>query len=188
MSPDPTTAAVLDLDAHEWPRSLRTPGPAGDEARACLRAHLLRAARFEVARRSRSLPDLRRDELAAIALETADCAYARVLECLDDFDAGDDRRFGTWAAKFALHEATARLQTRAWLGRELPAEPVLPAAIADALTAHQRRVLGALAVNGVPIDVLAERLETSRGAVYETLRQARQTLREHLGPQGLTVV
>jgi RNA polymerase sigma-70 factor (ECF subfamily) len=33
----------------------------------------------------------------------------------------------------------------------------------------------------VPIDVLAERLGTTRGALYETLREARHKLRAELG-------
>ena len=45
------------------------------------------------------------------------------------------------------------------------------------LTPHQRRVLVALAINGVPIDVLAERLGTTRGALYKTLHDARRKLR-----------
>ena len=48
--------------------------------------------------------------------------------------------------------------------------------IADELTPHQRRVLVALAIDGVPIDVLAERLGTTRGALYTTLHDARQRL------------
>ena len=54
------------------------------------------------------------------------------------------------------------------------------------LTPHQRRVLVALALNGVPIDVLAERLETTRGALYKTLHDARQKLRKHLDECGLS--
>jgi RNA polymerase sigma-70 factor (ECF subfamily) len=50
----------------------------------------------------------------------------------------------------------------------------------DVLTPHQRRVLVALAVNGVPIDVLADRLSTTRGALYKTLHDARAKLRAHL--------
>jgi RNA polymerase sigma-70 factor (ECF subfamily) len=42
-------------------------------------------------------------------------------------------------------------------------------------------VLIALAVNGVPIDVLAERLGTTRGALYKTLHDARKKLGAHLG-------
>jgi RNA polymerase sigma-70 factor (ECF subfamily) len=50
------------------------------------------------------------------------------------------------------------------------------AAVAQ-LTPHQRDVLVALAVDGVPIDVLAERLSTTRGALYKTLHDARTRLR-----------
>jgi RNA polymerase sigma-70 factor (ECF subfamily) len=53
------------------------------------------------------------------------------------------------------------------------------------LTPHQRQVLIALAVNGVPIDVLAERLGSTRGALYKTLHDARRRLRGHLGERGL---
>jgi len=42
-------------------------------------------------------------------------------------------------------------------------------------------VLVAVAIEGVPIDVLAERLDTTRGALYKTLHDARQKLRGSLG-------
>ena len=57
-------------------------------------------------------------------------------------------------------------------------------AVATELTPHQRRVLVALALNGVPIDVLAERLGTTRGALYKTLHDARRKLRRHLEESG----
>ena len=60
-------------------------------------------------------------------------------------------------------------------------------AIADVLTAHQRRVLVALALNGVPIDVLADRLSTTRGALYKTLHDARRKLRAHLDERDLAL-
>jgi hypothetical protein len=66
-------------------------------------------------------------------------------------------------------------------------DPALRAAIAEALTPHQRRVLVALAVNGVPIDVLAERLNTNRGALYKTLHDARKKLRNHLDERGFAL-
>ncbi len=59
--------------------------------------------------------------------------------------------------------------------------------VGEALTAHQRRVLVALALNGVPIDVLAERLGTTRGALYKTLHDARRKLRSHLEERGLSL-
>jgi RNA polymerase sigma-70 factor, ECF subfamily len=45
-------------------------------------------------------------------------------------------------------------------------------------------VLVAVALNGVPIDVLAERLNTSRGAIYKTLHDARRKLRKQIGASG----
>jgi RNA polymerase sigma-70 factor (ECF subfamily) len=53
------------------------------------------------------------------------------------------------------------------------------------LTPHQRRVLVALAINGVAIDVLADRLGTTRGALYKTLHDARRNLRAYLDGRGL---
>ncbi|MGH9205641.1 MAG: RNA polymerase subunit sigma-70, partial [Acidimicrobiales bacterium] len=49
-----------------------------------------------------------------------------------------------------------------------------------ALTAHQRRVALALIVDEVPIDVLAERMQTSRNSLYKTLHDARVNLRAEL--------
>jgi RNA polymerase sigma-70 factor, ECF subfamily len=42
-------------------------------------------------------------------------------------------------------------------------------------------------LNGVPIDVLAERLGTTRGALYKTLHDARGKLRRHMAASGLPV-
>ena len=58
------------------------------------------------------------------------------------------------------------------------------AGIAEALTPRQRTVLVALALNEVPIDVLAERERTTRGALYKTLHDARRKLRRYLEESG----
>jgi RNA polymerase sigma-70 factor (ECF subfamily) len=54
------------------------------------------------------------------------------------------------------------------------------------LTEHQREVLVALTLNGVPLDVLAERLGTTRGALYKTLHDARRKLRADLANNGFS--
>jgi RNA polymerase sigma-70 factor (ECF subfamily) len=210
MPTEPATGtALLDATPHGWPRSLRAAGREGDDAIASLHALLLRAARFEVARRRPSLPHLRGNDLDDIALEAADDALVSVLRRLDDFHG--ESRFSTWVYKFAVLEAAVKLRKRAWQARELPVEPeawnlfasvglqpgdqveqrellaAVQSAIADTLTPHQRRVLVALALNEVPIDVLAERLRTTRGALYKTLHDARQKLRARLGERGLTI-
>jgi RNA polymerase sigma-70 factor (ECF subfamily) len=48
-------------------------------------------------------------------------------------------------------------------------------------------VFVAVALNDVPIDVLAERLTTTRGALYKTLHDARRKLRARLAADGLAV-
>jgi RNA polymerase sigma-70 factor (ECF subfamily) len=170
-------------------------GRPGEEAAARLHALLLRAARFEVARRLPTLPQLRGDELDDIATEAADDALMSVLRRLYDYRGAS--RFTTWVYKFALHEAAVKLRKRAWQGREVPLEPdaeveqselptTVQRAINEVLTPQQRRVLVAVALNGVPIDVLADRLDMTRGALYKTLHDARQKLRGHLGESGLT--
>ena len=58
----------------------------------------------------------------------------------------------------------------------------------EQLTPHQREVLVALAINGVPIDVLAERLDSTRGALYKTLHDARKALRAYLADHDHTTV
>jgi RNA polymerase sigma-70 factor (ECF subfamily) len=58
-------------------------------------------------------------------------------------------------------------------------------AIATVLTPHQRAVLVAITLQDIPIDVLADRLGTTRGALYKTLHDARRKLRAQLALQGL---
>lgn len=201
----PDSGVVLDPDSREWLDQLRSPGATRDEAVARLHALLLRAARFETARRKATHPHLRGD-LDDIAQEAADDALLAVLARLDDFRGLS--RFTTWAYKFALYQASVKVRRRAWQGRELPLEGeawgtlasaglephteaeqsellgAIATGIAEALTPHQRSVLVALALNDVPIDVLAERMETTRGALYKTLHDARRKLRRYLAETG----
>jgi RNA polymerase sigma-70 factor (ECF subfamily) len=205
----PLVSPLLDAESREWLDGLRADGPPRDEAVARLHALLLRAARFEVGRRRASMPHLRGSDFDDVAMQAADDALMSVLRRLDDFHGGS--RFTTWVYKFALLEAAAKLRKRAWQGREVPLEPeswsvlgseslgpdgrleqselltTLRHAIDEVLTPRQRRVLVALAVNGVPIDVLAERWDTTRGALYKTLHDARRKLRRHLEDRGLSL-
>jgi RNA polymerase sigma-70 factor (ECF subfamily) len=48
-------------------------------------------------------------------------------------------------------------------------------------------VLIALTLDDVPIDVLADRLGTTRGALYKTLHDARRKLRARLSQDGLAL-
>ena len=56
--------------------------------------------------------------------------------------------------------------------------------IRTALTPRQRQVLVAAVLEGVPIDVLAERLDSNRNALYKLLHDARRRLRAHVAAAG----
>ena len=199
-----------DVDTRRWLEELRAQGRVREEAIRRLHELLLRAARFEVARRRRVMPHVRGGDFDDIANQAADDALVAVLARLDDFRG--ESRFTTWAYKFALLEAAVKLRRRAWQGREIPPPEsgdleLLPGtgpsphevleqreliaairqAIEGALTHHQRDVFVALALNGVPIDVLAERLGTTRGALYKTLHDARRKLRVELAGRGFAL-
>jgi RNA polymerase sigma-70 factor (ECF subfamily) len=205
---DAAPAGRLDAQSRRWLDELAASGPAHDDAVLRLHALLLRAARFEIARR-RHAPGLRGGDHDDLAQQAADDALMAILRKLDDFRG--DSRFTTWAYKFALYEAAVKLRRRGWQDRELPLEPdawpqfasrlpspheqvaesellaALQAAIEQRLSAHQREVLVAVTLNGVPIDVLAERLNTTRGALYKTLHDARRKLRVALAADGFDV-
>jgi RNA polymerase sigma-70 factor, ECF subfamily len=202
-------ASGREAENQQWLDALAGAGRPREEAVARLHALLLRAARFEVGRRRPGLPHLRGDELGDIATQAADDALVAVLARLGDFRG--ESRFTTWAYKFALLEAAVALRKRAWQGKEIPLEPerwpllehggpsagaspeqrellrAVVAAVRDSLTPHQRRVLLAVVVDDVPIDVLADRLGTTRGALYKTIHDARARLRTVLARGGFDV-
>jgi RNA polymerase sigma-70 factor, ECF subfamily len=195
----------LDPQSRQWLDLLGSQGRSHDLALERLHELLLRIARFAVSQRAP--PHLRGDEAEDIALQAADDALIRILACLNDYRGAS--RFTTWACKFALLEAAVEVRKRAWQARELPLEAMhwadIPAvsgapeeqaenaevlkalqrALDDVLTPYQRAVFVAAALNNVPIDVLAARFATSRGAIYKSLHDARQKLRAHLTANGL---
>jgi RNA polymerase sigma-70 factor (ECF subfamily) len=202
-------ATRIDRESKEWLERLRGSGAERDGAIADLHALLKRAAAFEIDRRAAMLPTLRGGDFEDLAQQGADDALVAILAKLDQFRG--ESRFTTWAYKFALYEAAAKVRRRAWQGREIPLAadrwPVIPdtgadpqsdlemtdllaalrSGIEEDLSSHQRDVLVALALNEVPIDVLAERLNTTRGALYKTLHDARQKLRASLSARDMSL-
>jgi RNA polymerase sigma-70 factor (ECF subfamily) len=202
-------ARTIDRDADGWLARLSSHGRVRDAAIAELHALLLRAARFEVWRRRSFSTQVRGGDHEDLAQQSADDALVAILGKLDDFRG--ESRFTTWAYKFALYEAAAAMRRRTWQGREIPLESeawlrladqrpsphgdaemhdlfaALGSAIEQDLTPLQREVLLALALNDVPIDVLAERLDTTRGALYKALHDARQKLRAGLAARGMSL-
>lgn len=202
-------ASLPDQVSRAWIERLSSDGAQRDAAVSELYALLLRAARFEVGRCRSAFPHLRGGDHDDLAVQSAGDALVAILGKLGDFRG--ESRFTTWACKFAVFEAGAKVRRHAWQGREIPLAPgswplladtaptpqqhaearnlldALQEGIKSQLTSRQREVLVAIAVNDVPIDVLAERLDTTRGALYKTLHDARQKLRAVLAARGLTI-
>jgi RNA polymerase sigma-70 factor (ECF subfamily) len=191
----PTQAVATE--PYDWVDALSTRGPVRDDALRRLHELLLRAASRQVRRMHLTGGP---DEADHVANQAADEALVAVLGKLGTFEGRS--RFTTWAYKFAVLQASVEVRRRQWEHREVPLErdalivatgpePGLYAeasdlaaavrkAIDEALSAHQRRIIVALVVDEVPIDVLAERLGSTRGAIYKTLHDARVRLRAAL--------
>lgn len=206
----PPRAAALDAESEDWLRRLGGDGATRERALADLHRLLLRVAHAEAWRRRGTLPEPVLADLDDLCLQAADDALVSVTAKLDEF-AGRSR-FTTWAIKFAIFEVSTRLRRHAWRGRtvrlddeawtRLP-DPVAETAqrraevhevlaetrraVDEVLTSRQRIVFIAAAVEEVPIDVLAERLGSNRGAVYKMLHDARRKLRGALAEAGMEV-
>jgi RNA polymerase sigma-70 factor (ECF subfamily) len=201
---------ALDDESRDWLQALSGTGRTRAVAIERLHGLLWRAARFEIARRQRAVGFGRSGDLDDLAVQAADDALVVILRKLHTYRG--DSRFTTWAHKFALLEAAVKVRRRAWHGREIPLEAdgwaqladdqrpspdgqaeaselidAVRDAIAMTLTPHQRAVLVAVTLNDVPIDVLAERRGTTRGAIYKTLHDARRKLRARLAQDGLAI-
>jgi RNA polymerase sigma-70 factor (ECF subfamily) len=198
-----------DSESQGWLDALSGTGRQREEAIERLHGLLLHAASFEIARRRRTIDHDHGQVLDDLAMQSADDALMAIMSKLHTFRG--DSRFTTWAYKFALLEAGVKVRRRTWQDREVPLESdgwalfpdrraspagdaetnellaAVRAAIAVALTPPQRAVLVAITLNDVPIDVLAERLATTRGALYKTLHDARRKLRTRLAEAGLAL-
>ncbi len=203
-----TNALVLDEESAEWIRELQPGGAAREDAAARLHHLLLRTARGEAARRRATVPQRALDELDHLCIEAAGDALMAVLAKLDSYRGA--ARFTTWACKFAILETSSRLRRLAWRSRKVEidesiwdrladtAPPALQAieqrqllaalrrAIDEQLTDRQRFIFQSVTMQEVPTDVLAERLGTTRGAIYKTLHDARAKLRRVLEESGHT--
>jgi RNA polymerase sigma-70 factor (ECF subfamily) len=196
-SGDPERERLLDPESRAWIAALSGEAASREEALARLHALLVGAARFQLSRRASKL-QLRGERIGDLATEAADDALVGVLAHVHQFRG--ESRFVTWACKFAILQVSTTLRRRMWKERERPIggddrfESLAPAvgdsdlerlelsellrhALTEVLSERQRTVFLAVAVNGVPIDVVADRFATTRGAIYKTLHDARRKLR-----------
>lgn len=189
----------MDAESRQWVEELCAEGAVRDRAAARLHDLLVRVARSEAARRRPRVPEAIHTELDDLCVQAASDAAMAVMRKLDAFEGR--ARFSTWACKFVILELSTRLRRRMWRGRAVEPDETIWERIADSapsalqgvehddllsalaraaredLTERQRLVFHSAVLDDVPIDVLAERLESTRGAIYKTLHDARRKLR-----------
>jgi RNA polymerase sigma-70 factor (ECF subfamily) len=188
----------LDVESRTWWERLHGSTPVRDRAIAELHERLRREARFHLRLRTRGRLEFPNSDLDDLAVQAADDALLAVLRKLDDYRG--ESQFWTWARRFAQLEAPVSIRRR--LGHDhLASDPDRVLAVADPgcspleraevhellatlsdmitsqLTAHQRTVLLASAIDGVATATLASDLDTTPGAIYKTLHDARKKLR-----------
>jgi RNA polymerase sigma-70 factor (ECF subfamily) len=204
----PARRQELDAGSRAWLDGLRATGV--ERANALDRLHdlLLRAARAEANRRRHLYPELVGVELDDLCRQAADDAVVAVTAKLDTYRGAS--RFTTWAYAFVIFEVSLKLGRHAWRRGPIPTDDddatwdrfaeragtpearvefeelirALRNAIAEELTARQRQVFVAVALNDVQIDVVAAQLSSTRGAVYKVLHDARTKLRRRLEREG----
>ncbi len=193
-----------------WVEQLQPGHPRREQTVAKLHDVLLRVARHELLRRRGQLGSIGGPEFEDLALQAADDALVNILDKLDEFQGLS--RFTTWAYKFAVFEVSGKVARHAWRrqppSRHEPALERLPdvlaarpgdrleqqeqfealrAAIGE-LTDRQREVFVAIALNDVPIDMLAIELGANRNAIYKNLFDARRNLRAKMAAAGYPVL
>jgi RNA polymerase sigma-70 factor (ECF subfamily) len=197
-----------DADYADWVEPLSTVGPRHEDALRRLHGLLLRAARHQVAQMYGQLPSVGTTRIEDLVHQAADEAMVALLRKLPGFEGRS--RFTTWAYKFGILHAAVEVRRNLWRHRDVTLDGVpdrfatgispeqfseardlssaVSGAIHEVLTAHQRKVVIALLVDEVPIDVLADRLGTTRNALYKTVHDARGRLRKHLTVTGYLTV
>ena len=111
VRPSSRDARVRDADSAGWVEALSAAGRAHDDAVQRLHALLLRASRFEVARRRQALGFVR-DDLDDLATQAADDALMAIMAKLHTYRG--DSRFTTWAVSIAVRVAFTELRRARW--------------------------------------------------------------------------
>ena len=196
-----------DPVSRRWVEQLHSDHPRHEQAVGRLHDLLQRAALHELHRRRGQLASLAGPEFDDLAQQCADDAMMNILAKVGDFRGLS--RFTTWAYKFVIFEVSSKVARHAWRRHPPSAEDLaweqfpdalaakpgeqaerreqfaaLSRAIGEELTPRQREVFAAIALNDVPIDVLALQLDSNRNAIYKNLFDARRKLRASLAAAG----
>ena len=190
---------VKEPSNEQWLAALR--GPTRDEALAELRVVLMRglqaALGWQVSRVESSVEDFVQE------------ALIKILDNLDSFRG--ECRFTTWAQTICVRTAFAEMRRSRW--RDVPLDEVISQPegntatdphldperaatqtmimekfrgfIDEELTDRQRTALLA-ALGGMPLEAVADRMNTNRNSLYKLLHDARKRLRRRMSAEMLS--
>jgi RNA polymerase sigma factor (sigma-70 family) len=189
----------IDRENRRWVRDLAAVGPQREAACSELYPLLLRVAKSE-ARRRAPLLELDGPELEDIVHQATADALMAISERLERFRG--EARFTTWASKFVIFNVSTKINRHVWRRHEIHYETedwfrlasrfdlgpedeaqvrefaaAVSSAVEETLSDRQRLVFVATVLNGMPIDVLADELGSTRNALYKVLFDARKKLR-----------
>lgn len=193
----------------EWIADLRAGGDRQAQALEDLRAVILCGLPYAIAGRL----DPSSPESKALTEEVAQETLMNVLKYLDTFEGRS--QFTTWVHKIAVRAALTELRRVRWREvplpeltmdedadtsyREMPDPEASPEEqvsrdemmkrvnriIMEELTDKQRQTLMAVAMQGMPLEEAARRLETNRNALYKMMHDARLRLKKRMEKEGM---
>jgi RNA polymerase sigma-70 factor, ECF subfamily len=198
-----------DRDNSQWLQDLSSEGPSRETALADLRALILKNLPYGLSRWL-SPTDPR---FTALAEEVTQETLLRVLDNLSSFEGRS--RFTTWVYKISVRLALTELRRKRWENISLESlvededrrAPVGllsdpspgPEAVSEVagllshinrvmqeeLSEKQRQALISMAVQGMPMEEIARRMDSNRNAVYKLMHDARLRLKHRLAKDGL---
>ena len=200
----------MERSNEEWIADLSSLGPDQEQALTDLSDVIRRGLPYSLSKYL-SPQDAHFD---ALAEEVVQDTLLRVLDKIQSFEGRS--KFTTWVHKIAVRIALTELRRKRWHdvsldeiteGVDAPASLGMMAdtsvgpegateqadmieriqhIIAEELTERQRTALLAIGVQGMPMPVVADRLNMNRNALYKLLHDARLKLKNRLTEEGLS--
>ncbi len=199
----------------QWIADLTNSSDKQAEALEDLRTRLKRSILYYLSKERSDLRTLSLQELEQMADDLAQDATLRIMDNIKNFRG--ESLFTTWANRIAIRVAISDLRRARYKDfslDDMTAEGDLPPskavdnnddptpeksvergdvlakinkALEEALTDRQYQAIAAIALKGIPMDIVAEQMGTNRNALYKLLHDARKKLRAHLESQGLSM-
>jgi RNA polymerase sigma-70 factor (ECF subfamily) len=200
----------VERSNEQWIADLSSSGPDQEQALADLSDVIQRGLPYSLSKYlSPQDPNFN-----ALAEEVVQDTLLRVLDNLPSFEGRS--KFTTWVHKIAIRIALTELRRKRWqdvsldeitehadapaslgmmadssIGPEGAAEQAdmierIQHIIAEELTERQRTALLAIGVQGIPMPVVADRMDMNRNALYKLLHDARLKLKKRLTEEGLS--